>query len=150
MTGTGQDVTADTTRDVNPLPATDPGRAAGLMTPRGETTIAPLVVEKIASKAATEVDGVGGVVRTGLGRLLPWVADDSSSPDAAADVHRDTVAVDLTVTVRYPEPVRRVTGNVRARVIERLAALTGLTATEVNIAVDELVVERRDGRRRVE
>ena len=146
MSSTGQDVTADTTRDVNPLPAS----TTGLLTPRGETTIAPLVVEKIASKAATEVDGVGGVVRTGLGGLLPWVADDSSSPQAAADVHQDTVAVDLTVTVRYPEPVRSVTGNVRDRVIERLAALTGLIATEVNIVVDELVVERRDGRRRVE
>ncbi len=145
MTNTGQDVTADTTRDVNPLPAT----TAGLQTPRGETTIAPLVVEKIASQAATEVDGVGGVVRTGLGRLLPWVSSDSSAP-AAADVHQDTVTVDLTVNVRYPEPVGRVTGNVRDRVTERLAALTGLTATEVNIVVEELVVEHRDGRRRVE
>ncbi len=149
MTNTGQDVTADTTRDVNPLPATDPGRVAGLQTTRGETTIAPLVVEKIASRAASEVEGVGGVVRTGLGRLLPWVADDSSAPAAAA-VHQDAVAVDLTVNVRYPEPVGRVTGNVRDRVTERLAALTGLTATEVNIVVEELVVERRNGRRRVE
>lgn len=146
MTSTGQDVTADTTRDVNPVPAA----TVGLQTPRGETTIAPLVVEKIASKAASEVDGVGGVVRAGLGRLLPWVADDSSSPEAAADVHQDTVAVDLTVTVRYPEPVRRVTDNVRDQVIKRLAELTGLTATEVNIVVDEMVVERRHGRRRVE
>ncbi len=149
MTNTGEDVTADTTRDVNPLPATDPGRVGGLLTPRGETTIAPLVVEKIASRAATEVDGVSGVVRTGLGRLLPWVSNDSSA-GAAADVHRETVSVDLTVNVRYPEPVGRVTGNVRNRVTERLAALTGLTATEVNIVVEELVVERGNARRRVE
>ena len=149
MAGTGRDVTADTTRDVNPLPAEDTARIVGLLTPRGETTIAPLVVEKIASRAATEVDGVSDVVRAGLGRLLPWVSSDSSA-QVAADVHEDTVTVDLTVNVRYPEPVRRVVANVRDRVAERLAALTGLTATEVNIVVDELVVERRDGRRRVE
>ncbi len=145
MTSTGRDVTADTTRDMSPVPAA----TAGLRTSRGETTISPVVVEKIATKAATEVDGVGGVVRTGLGRLLPWVAGDSSA-QAAADVHEDTVEVDLTVNVRYPEPVRRVTSNVRDRVIERLGTLTGLTATEVNIMVDELVVERGDARRRVE
>jgi len=146
VASTGQDVTADTTRDISPVPAA----TAGLRTSRGETTIAPLVVEKIASAAASEVEGVGGVVRTGLGRLLPWVADDSPSPHAAADVHEDTVAVDLSVNVRYPEPVGRVSGIVRDRVIERLAELAGLTATEVNIVVDELVVERRDDRRRVE
>ncbi len=145
MTSTGRDVSNDPTRDISPVPA----RTTGLQTQRGETTIAPLVVEKIASRAATEVDGVGGVVRTGLGRLLPWVAGDSSA-QAAADVHQDTVAVDLTVNVRYPEPVRSVTANVRQRVVEQLASLTGLVATEVNIVVDELVAERGGTRRRVQ
>ncbi|MDQ3569054.1 MAG: Asp23/Gls24 family envelope stress response protein [Actinomycetota bacterium] len=135
----------DTPADTQHLPAT----TEGLLTPRGETLIAPAVVEKIASKAATEVDGVGGVVQTGLGRLLPWVSGDGPA-QAAADVHRDTVAVDLTVNVVYPEPVTKVTGNVRDHVAQRLAALTGLTTTEVNITVDELVVERRRTRRRVE
>ena len=145
MTNTGRDVSDDPTRDISPVPAT----TAGLHTPRGETTISPMVVEKIASRAATEVEGVGGVVRTGLGRLLPWVAGDSSA-QAAADVHQDTVALDLTVNVRYPEPVGRVTANVRQQVVQRLAALTGLIATEVNITVDELVVDRGTARRRVE
>jgi uncharacterized alkaline shock family protein YloU len=145
VTDTGRDVTHDTTRDMSPVPTV----GAGLRTSRGETTIAPLVVEKIASKAATEVDGVGGVVRTGLGWLLPWVGSDSSA-QAAADVHQDTVAVDLTVNVRYPEPVGRVTANVREQVVQKLASLTGLTATEVNIEVDELVVDRGNARRRVQ
>ncbi len=140
MTATGQGTGDDTTQL--------PEATTGLLTPRGETIIGPMVVEKIASRAATEVEGVGGVVRTGLGRLLPWVAGDSSA-QAAADVHEDTVAVDLTVNVRYPEPVATVTGNIRAQVVQRLASLTGLTATEVNITVDELVVERRSSRRRV-
>ncbi len=141
MTAPGQDAGDDTTQL--------PQAASGLLTPRGETMIGPTVVEKIASRAATEVDGVGRVVRTGLGRLLPWVSDDAPA-QAAADVDRDTVAVDLTVNVRYPEPVGRVASNVRDHVVQRLAAFTGLTATEVNIVVDDLVVEHRQGRRRVE
>ena len=122
---------------------------APLVTSRGETMIAPRVVEKIATRAASEVEGVGGVVQGGLSRLLPWVSGDSPA-QAAADVDRDTVAVNLTVNVRYPEPVRKVTGRVRDHVVRRLAELTGLTATEVNISVDELVLERGGARRRVE
>lgn len=140
MTATGQETGDDTTQL--------PEATGGLLTPRGETMIGPMVVEKIASRAATEVDGVGGVVRTGLSRLLPWVSDNSPA-QAAADVDRETVAVDLTVNVRYPEPVGEVTSKVRDHVVQRLAALTGLTVTEVNIVVDELVVERRQPRRRV-
>lgn len=125
-----------------------PATAGGLLTPRGETMIAPQVVEKIASRAATEVDGVGGVVRTGLGRLLPWVSD-ASGPQAEADFDRRSVALDLTVNVRYPEPVTKVTDNVRGHVMLRLSELTGLEVTEVNITVDELVAPRGKARRRV-
>ena len=140
MTGRGQETGDDTT----PLSQT----TSAQLTPRGETIIGPTVVEKIAARAATEVDGVGGVVRTGLGRLLPWISDESRA-QAAADVGDHTVAVDLTVNVRYPAPVGKVTSDVRDHVIQRLAALTGLTATEVNIVVDELVIERGQPRRRV-
>ena len=119
------------------------------MTARGETIIAPQVVEKIATQAASEVAGVGGVVQGGLGRFLPWVSGDSPA-EASADVDQDTVAVNLTVNVLYPEPVRKVTGEVRDHVTRRLADLTGLAATEVNIRVDELVLQRGVARRRVE
>ena len=120
-----------------------------LVTPRGETMIAPRVVEKIATRAASEVAGVGGVVRGGLSRFLPWSPSESPA-QAAADVDRDTVAVNLTVNVRYPEPVGRVTAEVRDHVMRRLAELTGLSATEVHISVDELVREAGGARRRVE
>ena len=129
-----------------------PTPAGGLLTARGETTISPVVVEKIATRAATEVDGVGGVVKTGLGRLLPWVSDDSTPQvaQATADVERDSVAVELTVNVRYPEPVSQVTGRLRDHVVQRLAELTGFGVREVNITVDELVVERPRSRPRVQ
>ncbi len=145
MTATAEGAEGDTTQ----VHQTAEQPTTGLLTPRGETMIGAGVVEKIASRAATEVDGVGGVLRMGLGRLLPWVSDHSPA-QAAADVERGTVGVDLTVSVRYPEPVGKVTSNVRDRVTQRLAALTGLTVTEVNILVEELVVERRRPRRRVE
>lgn len=121
----------------------------GLITSRGETIIAPAVVEKIASRAASEVDGVGGVVSTGLSRLLPWSVGDASPARASAEVGAETVSVDLTVSVVYPQPVATVTNLVRTQVTRRLAELCGLRATEVNIAVPTLVTPVRR-RRRVE
>jgi uncharacterized alkaline shock family protein YloU len=123
---------------------------AGLITGRGETIIAPAVVEKIAARAASEVDGVGGVLGTGLSRLLPWSVGDGSPTRASAEVGTETVTVDLTVNVLYPEPVARVTNGVRAQVTRRLSELCGLRATEVNISVPALVVPPRGARRRVE
>jgi uncharacterized alkaline shock family protein YloU len=123
---------------------------AGLITSRGETIIAPAVVEKIAARAASEVDGVGGVVQTGLSRLLPWSIGEAGPARASADVGAETVTVDLTVNVVYPEPVAKVTNQVRAQVTQRLAELCGLRATEVNIAVPAFVVPPPGARRRVE
>ena len=145
MTATTAPFTVDA-----PAPTADLPRAA-LVTPRGETIIAPNVVEKIATRAASEVDGVGGVVETGLSRLLPWsVGSGPQRPRAVADVRAETVTVDLTVNVLYPEPVAVVTNRVRDQVTRRLAELCGLRATEVNIAVPALVTPPRGARRRVE
>ena len=123
---------------------------AGLITSRGETIISPTVVEKIATRAASEVDGVGGVLQTGLSRVLPWSSGDAGPARASAEVGGETVSVDLTVSVLYPEPVAAVTNRVRTHVTQRLAQLCGLRATEVNIAVPALVVPPRGARRRVE
>ena len=134
----------------------DPGgptadlQRAGLVTSRGETIIGPTVVEKIATRAASEVDGVGGVLQTGLSRLLPWTVGGTSPARASAEVGVETVTVDLTVNVLYPQPVATVTNGVRAHVTRRLAELCGLRATEVNIAVPALVIPPRGARRRVE
>lgn len=124
--------------------------AAGLVTSRGETIISPMVVEKIAGRAASEVDGVGGVVRTGLSRLLPWSVGGDSPARAHADLGDGTVQVDLTVNVLYPQPVAAVTNRVRDQVSRRLAELCGLEATRVDISVPALVTPTPRARRRVE
>lgn len=123
---------------------------APLVTSRGETIIGPAVVEKIATRAASEVDGVGGVVHAGLARLLPWSVGADAPARASAEIGTGTVTVDLTVNVLYPRPVGAVTNEVRSQVIRRLSELCGLRATEVNIAVPALVTPPRGARRRVE
>ena len=107
----------------------------------GTTTIAPLVFERLAARAAAEVPGVEGEVRTGLARFLPWTS--GSPADASAEVDDEEVILDLTLNVVYPQPVRQVADEVRRRVIEQVRSLTGRSVREVNITVAELVVPVR-------
>lgn len=104
---------------------------------RGATTIAAVVFERLAARAAAEVPGVEGEVRTGLGRFLPWTT--GSPADASAEVDDETVVLDLTFNVAYPEPVRQVAERVRRHVAHRVGSLTGRAVRQVNITVPELV-----------
>jgi len=119
----------------------DPPSSDLLITERGHTIITPRVVEKIAGRAASEVDGVGGVQSSGLGRFADlFSGGDKREAEAHAEVDRASTAVDLVVSVRYPEPVGAVANRVRQHVVERIHELTGLRVGEVNITIPELVV----------
>ena len=112
---------------------------------RGVTTVAPAVFERIAARAASEVDGVEGTVSSGLGRFLPWAGGTPVEAEVDVDTRdqdqdQDAVALDLTLNVAYPRPVGQVAGHVRDRVIERIRALTGRSVRRVDVTVVDLVV----------
>ncbi|MCA1847023.1 MAG: Asp23/Gls24 family envelope stress response protein [Actinobacteria bacterium] len=104
---------------------------------RGTTTVAPVVFERLATRAATEVEGVVGEVTSGISRFFPWTS--GSPADASAEVDEEGVVLDLTINVAYPEPVRQVAQNVRQHVTERVRSCTGRRVHEVNITVSELI-----------
>ncbi len=104
---------------------------------RGATTIAPVVFERLAARAAAEVAGVEGEVQTGLSRFLPWTT--GSPAEATADADDESVVLDLTFNVVYPEPVRQVAARVREHVADRVESLTGRIVRQVNITVPELI-----------
>jgi uncharacterized alkaline shock family protein YloU len=122
-----------------PDPAATPPRArtAELVTHRGETTIAPSVVARIARRAATEVDGVDVVSGGGLRGLLEALRPDRPT-GARADMASRQTAVELTLAVCWPRGVRAVTNEVRRRVKARVQELTGYVVTDVDIVVDAL------------
>jgi uncharacterized alkaline shock family protein YloU len=144
-----------TTATAATLPTAEVPAAAtrtALVSERGVTTIAPVVAEKIAARAASEVDGVAGLLRPALRGLLPWTHSATPSGPASADATIDdgSVTVHLTVNVRYPRPVGAVAAQVRDRVTSRLGELCGLHVERVDIFVPELVAETHVARRRVE
>jgi uncharacterized alkaline shock family protein YloU len=117
--------------------------AGGLQTENGQTTIADAVVTKVAGIAAREVGGVyelgGGVART-LGAVtnrLPG-SSDSSSQGVSVEVGEKEAAVDLKVVIEYGESIPKVSQAIRENVVRRIEGITGLSVTEVNVAVNDL------------
>lgn len=134
---------------VGPADPTVPLAPGGgrLVTASGHTTISPRACERIAARAAAEVEGVG-VVQTGLARLVPW----SNAPPggATAEVEGQTVSVDLSIRVHYPRPVVQTARQVRHQVTRRLGELAGLAVRDVTITVAELFTAEKPQPRRVE
>jgi uncharacterized alkaline shock family protein YloU len=108
-----------------------------MSTDTGLISIADAVVEKIAARAAAEVDDVGGSAGRVLG--VPIGSDGADrSPRVRARVDGSIVTLDVRLSVTYPAPVGRVTQQVRDHLTSRIAGLTGLSVRQVDITVTAL------------
>jgi len=115
----------------------------------GSTTIADAVVTKIASIAAREVPGVydlgGGTARAIGGATrsigIGGIGVDERMQGVGVEVGEREAAVDLTVVVEYGESIPRIAGALRENITRRVKGMTGLTVTEINIAVNDLYFE---------
>lgn len=120
----------------------DSGPGNELTTERGSTSIADNVVTKVAGIATREVGGVhqlGGGVARALGSVTSRIqGSDATGQGVSVEVGEREAAVDLTVVIEYGEPVPRITQEIRENVIRRIEGITGLSVTEVNIAVNDL------------
>lgn len=117
----------------------------------GVISIADTVVAKLASRAAVEIDDVGAAASRVLGREVSGGGLDrlglkrsevGALPSSHAHVDGRLAFVTLTLSVRYPSPVRQVAAAVRERVVGRVGQMTGLQIVEVDIKVPALVLEQ--------
>jgi len=120
------------------------GPATPLQSDRGNTTVADAVVTKVAGIAAREVRGVhnlGGGVARALGSVTHRVGlGDEVRQGVSVEVGEREAAVDLTVVIDFGESIPLVSQAVRDNVIKRIEGITGLSVTEVNVAVNDLYV----------
>jgi uncharacterized alkaline shock family protein YloU len=118
------------------------GPGTPLDTGRGKTTVADAVVTKVAGIAAREVRGVhalGGGVARSLSSVTQRVGiGDERTQGVSVEVGEREAAVDLTVVVEYGESIPQVSSAIRENVIKRIEGITGLSVTEVNVAVNDL------------
>ncbi len=118
-------------------------RATELVTEQGKTTIADVVVSKIAGIAAREVPGVHELVTQGVGGAVTGLAQrvtgaDTRSQGVNVEVGEREAAIDLRLTVDYGVSIPQVAEAVRRNIMSRLEAMTGLVVKEVNIDVTDL------------
>lgn len=106
------------------------------------TTIADTVVAKVAGIATREVPGVhdmGGSAARAFGAVTQRVGlIDERTQGVAVEVGEREAAIDLVIVVEYGESIPRVAEDIRSNVINRIESTTGLSVTEVNVAVNDL------------
>lgn len=116
---------------------------------RGKTSIADVVVVKIAGMAAREIPGVhdmGG----GLSRTLGAVRDrvPGGRPNVGrgvkVEVGERQAAIDLDLVVEYGVAITDVARDVRENVIAAVERITGLEVVEVNVAVNDIHLPEED------
>ncbi|MBB4687441.1 Asp23/Gls24 family envelope stress response protein [Amycolatopsis jiangsuensis] len=117
--------------------------AGPLVTSQGVTTVADVVVQKIAGLATREVTGVhalGGGAARALGALRDRIpgASASAGQGVAVEVGEKQAAIDLQIVVEYGVPIAELARQVRRNVIGAIEQMTGLEVVEVNITVGDV------------
>jgi uncharacterized alkaline shock family protein YloU len=115
---------------------TDPGT-------RGKLTIADRVVDKIAGRAALDVDGVvvsGSGLDKVVGRRLPKVTTRTRGAQTR---------VGVDIAVEWPRSAAEVAAQVRSAVSEAVTGYAGLKVLAVDVSVVRLESAHSQSRRRV-
>ncbi|MCF6390254.1 Asp23/Gls24 family envelope stress response protein [Mycobacterium sp. MBM] len=136
--------TATPTREVaSPAPVQATGKdVANLSSDHGVTTIADVVVSKIAGIATREVDGVhdlGGQAARVVGKLretLPGAV--SLTQGVSVEVGERQAAIDIGIVAEYGVAIHDLADGIRNNVITAVENMTGLEVTEVNITVHDV------------
>ncbi|WP_341258475.1 Asp23/Gls24 family envelope stress response protein [Gordonia malaquae] len=119
--------------------------------PPGALVIADRVVEKIATRAALNVDGVVRHQDT-VGSLLGAAGDrlgiGADLPRATVDSVGSARRLSLTVALTWPSEVTRLTREIRSRVADELEEYTGVRPVRVDVTVRHLVPRGEVSRRK--
>jgi uncharacterized alkaline shock family protein YloU len=109
----------------------------------GRTTVANVVVQKIAARAAREISGVhdfgGGVGRT-FGAITERIPGGRAvaGRGISVEVGEKQAAIDLDIVVEYGVPIAQLAQSIRRNVMAAVEQITGLEVVEININVNDL------------
>jgi uncharacterized alkaline shock family protein YloU len=118
-------------------------RATDLVGTDGRTTIADVVVSKIAGIATREVQGVhdvGGSASRAIGALRERIPGGTvnQSQGVSVEVGERQAAIDIDLVADYGVSIADLAAGVRRNVITAVERMTGLEVTEVNITVHDV------------
>lgn len=101
----------------------------------GEVQIANEVVAIVAGLAATEVEGVAGMVGSLTGDLVELLGKKNLSKGVVVEVSEESISLELSIIVEYSASIPTVCKNVQEKVKSAVETMTGLIVDEVNIKV---------------
>ena len=115
----------------------------------GRTTIADVVVSKIAGIATREIEGVhalGGGAARAVGMLRDRIPGSRTnlSQGVSVEVGEKQAAVDIELVAEYGVSIADLATAIRGNVISAVERMTGLEVTEVNITVSDVHLEGDD------
>lgn len=116
---------------------------------RGTTSIADVVVAKIAGIAAREIDGVhdlGGTTERVVGKVREVIpgTTTSTTQGISVEVGERQAAVDVAIVAEYGVAIHQLAGAIRRNVITAIEQMTGLEVTEVNVTVNDISFDDGD------
>lgn len=101
----------------------------------GEVQIANEVVAIIAGLAATEVDGIAGMVGGLKGELVELLGKKNLSKGVIVEVGEEAVSLELSVIIDFGASIPDVCKSVQEKVKSAVETMTGLVVDEVNVRV---------------
>ncbi|WP_066897427.1 Asp23/Gls24 family envelope stress response protein [Mycolicibacterium houstonense] len=118
------------------------GKDVAKVAGHGATTIADIVVSKIAGIATREIDGVydlGGQAARVVGKLRETLPGSPSlTQGVSVEVGERQAAVDIGIVAEYGIAIHDLADGIRSNVIAAVENMTGLEVTEVNITVHDV------------
>ena len=101
----------------------------------GTVKIANDVVSMIAGLAATEIDGVSGIVGHTANELMSKVGMKKQIKGVKVDIIEKTVSVEIAVYLNYGFNIPTTCKKVQEKVKVAVENMTGLSCTDVNIRI---------------
>lgn len=108
----------------------------------GEIHIADEVIAIIAGMAASEVEGVKGMVGNLAGDLVELLGRKNLSKGVLVEVGEGNVTLTISLVIKYGFNVMDVSKAVSEKVKNAVETMTGLTVLEVNIHVTGVDIEK--------
>lgn len=122
---------------------------SNLVTDHGRTSVADVVVSKIAGMAAREVTGVhglGGSTARALGALRERIPGGrvNVQQGISVEVGERQAAVDISIVAEYGVAIHELAEAIRRNIMNAVERMTGLNVDRVDVIVHDVKLPEED------
>jgi len=108
----------------------------------GRIQIADEVIATIAGTAALEVEGLAGMVGKISGELAGMLGRKNMAKGVQVEVTEQQTIINANIVVKYGYKIHEVSEQVQRRIKTAVETMTGLTASEINVHVSGVQLEK--------